>query len=214
MAIKVISFDVDGTLFNTDEIYFKYLQKILHNIGFDIDRVFYAQHGYDDCIYSLSLSNKNIILVKQKMGEFYYSDKILKYVRMRRGVLSALKRLSRIFYLAIGSGEEKSQILRYISHFSLTKFFTFIGHGALVHRRKSNPNYFLSIANYYKVKPNECLHIGDNLIDQQALNAGVFVAIIPTRYSKDFSFDSRCHLLKNIGLLPRFLEQEFNIVVP
>ncbi|MDO8658459.1 MAG: HAD family phosphatase [Candidatus Levybacteria bacterium] len=207
MSIKVISFDVDGVLFNTDEIYFIYLRKALRKIGAKINQAFYIHHGYDDCIYDLSLSKKDIAKVKQVIQKQYYNDSILSCMRMKNGVLPALKSLSEKFKFAIGSGENKLQIERYLNHFSLTDFFSFIGHSALVKGRKSNPAYFRAITDFYGVKPNECLHVGDNLIDQYALNAHMHVVIIPTKYSKYLSFDSRCHILKNIKLLPRLLSQ-------
>jgi len=209
MQIKVVIFDVDGVLFNTDEIYFTYLRKVLQEIGVKIDKKFYALHGYDDCIYSLSLSRKDIAAVKGKMRKRYYGDGMIAQMRMNNGIVAVLKSLSRIVQLATGSGEEKSQIERYLNYFSLSRFFTFIGHGRLVPGRKGNPEYFYAIADYYRVKPNECLHVGDTLTDQYALQAGVSVAIVPTQFSKYLSFDPRCHMLESIELLPLLLKHEF-----
>ena len=209
MRIKVVIFDVDGVLFNTDEIYFTYLQKALQEIGVQIDQKFYALHGYDDCIFSLSLSRKDIASVKGKMRERYYGDGMIAHLRMNNGILPVLKSLSRVMQLATGSGEKKSQIERYLKHFSLSKLFTFIGHGRLVPGRKGNPAYFYAIADYYRVKPNECLHVGDTLTDQHALQAGVSVAIVPTQFSKYLSFDPRCHMLESIESLPLLLKHEF-----
>lgn len=209
MQIKVVIFDVDGVLFNTDEIYFTYLQKVLQEIGVQIDPEFYAVHGFDDCIYSLSLSRKQITQVKKKMNECYYGDRMIANMKMKNGVLSVLKNLSRMVHLATGSGENKSQIQRYLKHFSLSEFFSFIGHGRLVPGRKSNPAYFYAIANHYGVRPNECLHVGDTLTDQYALQAGLPVAIVPTKYSKYLTFDPRCHMLQSIESLPLIFKNEF-----
>lgn len=210
MTIKVIIFDVDGVIFNTDVVYFNYLQKILKELGIHIDQMFYIQNDYDDCIYKLSLPKKTIAIVRQRMDECYYNDNILANVQLRDGILPMLQQLSQSVHLAIGSGEKKSQIERYLNHFSISNFFSFVGHGALVKGRKNNPAYFHTIATHYRVKPQECLHVGDNLIDQLALQAGVSVAIIPTPYSKHLSFDPRCHLLKNIKSLPLLLKRKFS----
>ncbi|MEK7092004.1 MAG: HAD family phosphatase, partial [Patescibacteria group bacterium] len=207
MPIKVIIFDVDGVLFNTDEIYFMYLQKTLREIGIKIDQEFYAFHGYDDCIYSLSLSQREIAAVKKKMKKRYYGDGMITHVRMNSGILPILKSLFPVMRLAIGSGEKKSQIQKYLDHFFISEFFTFIGHGRLVPGRKSNPAYFYAIANHYGVKPSECLHIGDSLVDQYAFRAGMQVAIIQTPYFKYLSFDPRCHILKSIESLPLLLKR-------
>ena len=75
----------------------------------------------------------------------------------------------------------------------------------MVPGRKSNPKYFLTIARHYGVLPKDCLHVGDTQIDQYALDAGVPVIIIPTKYSRHIAFDPRCRILKSIGALPSVL---------
>gem|GEM_PF-3496493 len=202
---KVIIFDVDGLLFNTDDLMFTELQRALAEFDVTIDEAFYATHGYDDCIYALNLSGEHLMTVQRNVRARYYTDDLLPRVREKPGVLETLQHLSPSFSLAIGSGETREQIERYLGHFSLSGFFSFIGHGAMVPNRKSNPEYFFTIAKHYGVLPQDCLHVGDTQIDQNALNAGVPVAIIPTRFSRHITFDPRCHILKSMKELPELL---------
>lgn len=202
---KVIIFDVDGLLFNTDELMFLELRRALKEIGIPIDEAFYANHGYDDCIYALDLPKEQSETIMQTVRKRYYNDKILKYVRLKPGVLETLQVLSHSFPLAIGSGEAKEQIERYLCHFSIADHFSFIGHGMMVPNRKSNPEYFYTIARHFSVSPGECLHVGDTIIDQNALKAGTPVVIIPTRYSRHIAFDPRCRILDSIDQLPHML---------
>lgn len=202
---KVIIFDVDGLLFNTDELMFIELQRALAESGVFIDESFFADHDYDDCVYALGLSKEQLDAVLQKIRTRYYSDEILPHVRMRHGVPETLKRLSSSFLLAIGSGEAEVQINRYLRHFSIEDYFSFIGHGKTVPRRKDNPEYFFTIAKHFGVSPEECLHVGDSLYDQQALKAGVPVVIIPTKFSGRMTFDPRCRILDSIDQLPQLL---------
>lgn len=206
MRTKVIIFDVDGILFNTDEVFFSCLQSALQSIGSTIDEEFFIQHNYDDSLYHLGLRPDQIDSILQRLSATYYNDAILSHIQMKPSVHSVLDRLAPSFRLATGSGETKSQIQRYLRHFDLEKYFTFIGHGGLVEGRKGNPQYFQSIAKHYGVSPEECLHIGDTLTDQLALKAGVPVVIIPTKYSSHVTFDPRCSVLSNIEELPAFLE--------
>jgi len=202
---KVIIFDVDGLLFNTDELMFIELQRALAELGISIDESFFADHDYDDCVYALGLSKERLDAVLQKIRTRYYSDEILPHVRMRHGVSETLKLLSSSFPLAIGSGEAKEQIGRYLRHFSIEDYFSFIGHGKTVPQRKNNPEYFFTIARHFGVSPEECLHVGDSLYDQQALKAGVPVVIIPTKFSRHCAFDPRCQILESIEELPSVL---------
>lgn len=204
--IKVIIFDVDGVLFNTDELYFQYLQHALVKRGVEITEEFFTYNGYDDCIYELDLPKKLIDDVLQNMHAKYYQDDILQDVHMKDGVLSVLKGLLGSQQIATGSGEKQFQIERYLRHFAIDEYFSFIGHGSLVEGKKSNPEYFHTIANHFGVLPQECLHIGDNLYDQNGLAAGVNVAIIPTKYSSHITFDKRCHMLRSITEVPKLIE--------
>ena len=205
MNVKVVIFDVDGVLFDTDEVYFRYLKQALGNIGRVIDEEFYALHGYDDCLYELDLSEEQIRDVLLELKERYYSDDILRDIRLKKDVMSVLKHLSCSLRLATGSGEHKVQIERYLRHFGITEYFSFIGHGALVEGRKRNPEYFHAIARHFGVQPDECLHIGDSPYDQHALAAGVNVAIIPTKYSSHIKFDPRCHVLHGMIGVPKLI---------
>ena len=203
--IKVAIFDVDGVLFDTDEVYFRYLQQALRRIGKDIDEEFYAYHGYDDCFYELDLSEQQIQGVLTELRERYYSDDIVREIRLKEDVRSVLQNLSGFLGIAAGSGEHKYQIERYLRHFDIAKYFSFIGHSSLVEGRKSNPEYFRAIARHFGVHPKECLHIGDSPHDQHGLAAGVNVAIIPTKYSSHITFDLRCHMLGGMRDVPKLV---------
>lgn len=203
--IKVAIFDVDGVLFDTDEVYFRYLRQALERIGTDIDEEFYALHGYDDCLYKLDLSEEHIRDVLAELQEKYYDGDVVRDIRMKEDVRAVLRHLSGSLSLATGSGERKTQIERYLRHFDVEKYFSFIGHGALVEGRKGNPEYFRTIARHFGVEPEECLHIGDNPLDQHGLAAGVNVAIIPTKYSFHITFDPRCHVLEGVRNVPKLV---------
>ncbi len=204
--IKIAIFDVDGVLFDTDEVYFRYLRKALERIGKDIDEDFYTIHGYDDCLYELGLSEEQILDVLAELQEKYYSDDIVRDIRMKKDVQPVLRDLSRSLSIATGSGERREQIERYLHHFDIAQYFSFLGHGDLTEGRKGNPAYFRAIARHFGVEPGECLHIGDNPHDQHGLAAGVNVAIIPTKYSSHVAFDPRCHMLEGLKDVPQLVK--------
>ena len=207
MPTRVIIFDVDGLLFNTDEVLFRELQKSLRLLDVEIDEAFYAHNKYDDCIYALNISEGQRQEVLRSLRSRYHTDAILEQVELKSGVRETLATLASQYKLATGSGEEKEQIERYLRRFDIGEYFSFIGHGTMVPGRKSNPAYFQTIADFYDVPLSHCLHVGDTEIDQQALHAGVPVAIIPTKYSKHITFDPRCHMLESIRELPLLLRQ-------
>lgn len=205
-SFKVIIFDVDGTLLNTDELYFQLLKDELDKLNVSFSERQYAIYGLDDSIFHLGLAEKTAQQVRNNVLKNYYSDLILKRLRFKQGAFSIIRSLSKQYKLAIGSGEKIEQIERYLKYQNLNQYFQFVGHGGLVLNRKSNPEYFKHIAKFFKVKPEECLMIGDSVFDAEAVKAGCKVVIIPSKFTKHCVFNEQCIILNSIEALPHFLK--------
>lgn len=194
---KVIIFDVDGTILNTDRLYFQILKQELNKIGVSINAREYGINGLDDVIFHIGLDEKMIYQVKNNIYEKYYSDQTTKKIRFKKGALAVIDQLSKNYQLAIGSGEKKEKIEGYLKYLNIDHYFSFIGHGKLVPNRKSNPEYFRKITRFFKVKPKECLVVGDSIFDAEAIKVGCSVVIIPTEFTKYCIFEN-CFVLKEI----------------
>mgnify|MGYP001593552769 CR=1 FL=1 len=205
-SFKVIIFDIDGTLLNTDELYFQLLKHELKKLNVSFNEKQYAVYGLDDSVFHLGLDKKTAQRVRDNVLKNYYNDKIFDKLRFKKGAHSIVRLLSKQYKLAIGSGEKIEQIERYLKYRNLNQYFQFIGHGGLVANRKSNPDYFRYIANFFKVKPEECLMVGDSIFDADAIKAGCKVVIIPSRFTKHCRFDKHCYIFQNIKELPLFLK--------
>ena len=205
-GVKVIIFDIDGTLLNTDELYFQLLKHELGKLNISFNEKQYALYGLDDAVFHLGLDKKTAQRVRDNVLKNYYNDKIFDKLRFKKGAYSVISSLAKQYKLAIGSGEKIKQIKRYLKHQNLNQYFQFIGHGGLVLNRKSNPDYFRHIAKFFKVKPEECLMVGDSLFDAHAIGAGCRVIIIPSKFTKHCVFNKKCVILSNIKKLPLFLK--------
>ncbi|EKE19387.1 MAG: phosphatase/phosphohexomutase [uncultured bacterium] len=206
-SIKVIIFDIDGTLLNTDELYFKLLKHELNKLDVSFNEKQYALYGLDDSVFHLGLDEKIAQKVRGNVLRNYYNDQILKKLKFKKGARSVIHSLSKQYKLAIGSGEKIEQIERYLKYQNLNQYFQFIGHGGLVPDRKSNPDYFWQIAKFFKVRPEECLMVGDSVFDAGGIKAGCSVVIIPSKFTKHCTFDKQCFVLNNIQALHLFLKK-------
>lgn len=212
-SFKVIIFDIDGTLLNTDELYFQLLKDKLNKLNVSLNEKQYALYGLDDSVFHLGLDAKIAQRVRDNVLKNYYNDQIRRKLRFKKGARSIIHSLSKQYKLAIGSGEKIEQIERYLKYKNLNRYFQFIGHGGLVPNRKSNPHYFRHIAKFFKVKPEECLMVGDSIYDTGALNAGSKVIIIPSKFTKHCTFDKQCFILDNIKALPTFLKKQADMCI-
>lgn len=205
-SLKVIIFDIDGTLLNTDELYFQLLKRELSKLHISINEQQFALLGLDDSVFHVGLDEKTAQKVRENTLREYYKDQIFEKLRFKKGALKVIRLLAEKYLLAIGSGEKLKQIRRYLKYQHLGCYFQFIGHGGLVHDRKSNPEYFRKIARFFKVKPEECLMVGDSRYDIEAVKVGCTVVIIPSKFTKHYPFDKNCVILNDIKDLVRFLE--------
>lgn len=205
-SLKVIIFDIDGTLLNTDELYFQLLKRELNKLNISFSEKQYALYGLDDSVFHLGLDEKTAQRVRDNVLKNYYNDQILKKLKFKKGARSIIRSLAKQYKLAIGSGEKIEQIKRYLKYQNLNRYFQFIGHGGLVLNRKSNPDYFRHIAKFFTVKPEECLMVGDSVFDADAVKAGCKVVIIPSKFTKHCVFNEECVILNNIKKLPLFLK--------
>ncbi|MDD4352394.1 MAG: HAD-IA family hydrolase [Candidatus Gracilibacteria bacterium] len=206
--IKVIAFDVDGTILNTDEIYFNILKKQLLEEGVCLSKKFYGKYGLDDSLYSLNLDPILTKSVKQKVTHDYYHNDQLANIKLKTGVFETIQTLSRDYQLAIASGEKLGRIKKYLTYFNLEHYIDFIAHGELVEGRKDNPEYFLRIANYYGVTPQECLMIGDSVTDLKATEVGFQTLIIPTEFTQHATWSNDVIFLNSADEIPRYLKDK------
>ena len=205
--IKIIIFDIDGTLLNTDELYFQLLKSELKKYNISLTEAQYGTFGLDDAVFHVGLDSSAVQKVRDRVLRSYYNDQIVKKLRFKKGAYKIIHELSKSYQLAIGSGERMDQIKRYLNHKNLWEYFKFIGHGGLVLGRKSNPQYFYTIARFFKAKPEECLMVGDSIYDTSALEAGCRVIIIQSKFTKYCTFNNKCLILDDLEELRKILKR-------
>ena len=94
-SIKVIIFDIDGTLLNTDELYFQLLKHELGEINISLSEKEYALYGLDDSVFHLGLDKKTAQRVRDNVEKNYYNDQILKKLRFKKGAFEIIRSLSK-----------------------------------------------------------------------------------------------------------------------
>lgn len=202
---KLIIFDVDGTLLNTDEIYFRLLKEQLKKHSIDLTERFYGLNDLEDSVYELGLSEEVSEAIKEEIRGYYYSDEILQKLEFKKDVQKTLDVLSKDFRFAIGSGEREGQIKKYLAHKGVADIFEFVGHGQIVEGRKSNPEYFQIIADNCGVSLDDCIMVGDTLHDFNATKLGCRTILIPSVYTRHMIFPEEAELIKTFSELPEYL---------
>lgn len=187
MKLKLVIFDMDGLMYDTETIGLECLTKAAKKFGYTIDREFglssIGMNAYD---YRK--------MVKAKFGDDYPFDQVSHESRMTRmshfrkygiAVKPGLKEL--IDYLkennvkiALASSSSKETIDEYNRLAGFDDCFDFIIAGDMVIHSKPDPEIFLKVLEHFKVAKQEALVLEDSRNGIMAsYNAQIPVICVP-----------------------------------
>lgn len=169
MGNKLIIFDFDGVIVETEFSTFSYYQALLnrdYNIALrDEDFRYKVGRKSVDFFKDVLGPKFNLDLVSQlvdKKRSDFQSD-IRKYVTLMPGVRELLSALSEMdVTVALGSQNESEFILECLKEFSLTDYFAMIKGRQDIKKLKPDPEIFQSIAIAFDIAPSEAVVIEDS----------------------------------------------------
>lgn len=176
--IRLICFDVDGTLSDTDEQYLRriapWLKPLAPLLGQD------ATTLARSLVYRLETPGNLALAGLDRLGldslANQISERIDRLVASRRrpaflmigGAQEMLTELYPRYPLAVVSARGRRKTLAFLEHFHLTGYFQHIVTGQTCRRTKPHPDPILWAARQAGVSPSECLMVGDTTVDIRA----------------------------------------------
>ena len=172
--VKALCFDVDGTLSDTDDLYSNHISDFLPSFLFhepeQIARrlVMWAEApgnallGMTDTI---GLDDEMVALINWISRNRKWPDKQFLLVP---GVDVLLSQLKRRYPMSVVSARDEKATIRFLEKFDLVKYFDAVITGLSAERTKPYPDPILLAAQKMRVKPEECLMIGDTTVDIRA----------------------------------------------
>lgn len=187
MKLKLVIFDMDGLMFDTETIGEKCLKQAAKEFGYDIKPEFYRQ------LIGVNIHDHKL-KVKAEFGDDYPTNKILalaKEIKMAYfyeyglPIKSGLKEL--IAYLksvgikiAVASSSSGDLIDEYLKLTKLENIFDYIISGDKVVHSKPNPEIFLKVVAHFGFNKEEALVLEDSTNGILAShNANIPVVCIP-----------------------------------
>lgn len=218
MIIKMIIFDLDGTLVDTIEGIGFSMNKVLENHGFPIHsieayRAFVGNGLRNLTKTTLPKDNRNEETINKCYKEMLevYSQFYSMGISLYPGIESLLDKLTEEGYTFAINTNKNQRITEYIVEKLLSKwrFIKIIGDEG-GYPRKPDPTAALAIASQGGVEPNECMYVGDSEVDYKtAIEAGMESVLVL------WGFRSREELIR---LNPRTMiakpNEIFNILNP
>ena len=181
---KIVIFDMDGVLVDTETGYYKRLESFLISRGYAIPRAVL------DRLVGES-SRKTFSILKQADPAFYDSEETYcrDYQAYRQGqrinyrelanphvhqTLNQLKNAG--WHLALASSSPRANIEQVLRELVILPLFDVIASGDDFRESKPNPEIYLHVAEQLRIKPQECTVIEDSTYGiQAAVRAGMRV---------------------------------------
>jgi HAD superfamily hydrolase (TIGR01509 family) len=176
---KLIIFDLDGVLLNSEKLYMDMNQKFFRELGAEIDM---EEH---QTFVGIS-ANKMWGYIKEKaklhqsVDELKELEKQLKFKTLQEtdlipteGVVDFLDLLkTRHATLAMASSGLRKNIDLILGKLKVTRYFNLIVSGEEVAKGKPEPDIFLKVSDHFKKKPADCIVIEDSTNGVKAAKAG------------------------------------------
>ncbi|MBP2652774.1 MAG: HAD-superfamily hydrolase, subfamily variant 3 [Firmicutes bacterium] len=184
--IKAVIFDLDGTLIDSEPIYF------------ETDKKLFAEYGVN---YDLAMKNKyigigSVKMVEELKAQYQIKDSVetvvekhnqryLEIAREKTQVFPEMKRLLELlkeqqYLIAVASGSSPEVIDIVLGSVDLRKFFSVVISAEEVKQGKPAPDIFLEVASQWGIKGEQCLVVEDSRYGVMAAkSAGMYCVAIP-----------------------------------
>lgn len=199
--IKVILFDVDGTLIDTDELIINSYKELFRRFRPEYKLTKEEEISFLGPTLASMFPKyfKEDFELLFSVYRNYSHDHMREYSFVYDSAIEVIEYLKEKGYrLGVVTSRFKSSVMSVLNEFDLTKYFEIIISLDDVMNPKPNPEGINKCLEYFKVSPSECLYIGDNLNDYKAsIAANVRTALVSWARGRDNSLLNPDILLKS-----------------
>ncbi|UCD03267.1 MAG: HAD family hydrolase [Candidatus Aenigmatarchaeota archaeon] len=194
--IKLVMFDFDGVLVDSNEAWADIYDKAAKATGLEKDITYdqLRQHYGKPYIEVLRAGVPELVGDEKAMDEMYKSfvelassEDFVSSFRSIKGLKNSLANLKKRFKLAVGSGNTKRSINRFLHKLGLHEYFDLVVAGDEVSKGKPDPDMLIKAMEHFRVRPEEAVYVGDAKADIiAAKRAGIAsIAVLTGALSKE-----------------------------
>ena len=192
--VKVVAFDCDGVLFDTEQSNRAYYNEILNFLGqpnlSPEQFAFVHMHTLDESLAYLFDDDKRLAAAYAYRKTMNYSE-FFKFMKIESGLIPLLKKLRPQIKTAIATNRTDT-ISSLLEAFELRDLFDLVISSSDVLLPKPHPDALLKILAYFHIRPDQALYVGDSNVDESAAtSAGIkLIAYRNKALSSAFHIDS------------------------
>ncbi len=190
--IRVVAFDCDGVLFNTEKANRVYYNRLLERMGkppmtreqFE----FIHMHVVDESLAFLFQDEEELREIRAYRETVDYLP-FLKYMEMEPDLLPLLRWLRPGWKTAIATNRSDT-IEPLLEEYGLREHFDLVVGALDVSRPKPDPEALLKILAHFDAAPHQVIYVGDSVLDEMAAKA----ADIPLAAYGDPTLSAKFHI--------------------
>lgn len=196
--IKAVIFDFDGTLVDTESIWYQVYKEILfeeYSLELPLEQFSKCIGTTDEVLYAYIQEGTGKKVDRNKLEEavkqrFFGQKEMLE---VREGVLEKIKEAEEQgLKIALASSSSREWVDGFLEQFKLKSYFSVIKTREDVEKVKPDPALYLKALQDLEVEPFEALAIEDSANGAlAAISAGMYCAVIPNQVTAQLEFHEK-----------------------
>ena len=171
--ISAVIFDCDGVLFDSRQANVNYYNQVLANFGLkpmtEEEVTFVHMHTADESIRYIFKGTSYVEQARAYRMQMDYTP-FIKHMIMEPGLKELLKILRPQYGLAVATNRSDT-IGEVLESNGLKEFFDIVVSSLDVAIPKPHPEAVYKILDFFSIFPEQCLYVGDSLVDWQTAKA-------------------------------------------
>ena len=162
---KLALFDMDGTLFDTNEVNYRAYKEALATFGFQFEHAFWYSNcigrHYKDFLADIGITDERILKDIHRLKKDCYK-KYLHYAQENHHLFEIINLIKPSYYVALVTTASGQNVADILNTFNKTEAFDKIFTQEDVTNMKPDPECYLKAMNYFKVKPEDTIIFEDS----------------------------------------------------
>ena len=190
MNIKVVAFDCDGVMFDTEKANKAFYNRILNHLGMPNitpEQFSYANMHTAEKVLAYLMNDSERFEAAQAFRQEIGYLPFIPFMEIEPYLKPVLKKLRLKYNTAIATNRADS-IDHVLKEFDLGAYFDFVVSALDVKRPKPHPEPLNKILEHYGLKPNQMVYVGDSELDEIAARAAGTYLVAYNNRSLDADF--------------------------
>ena len=170
---KLALFDLDGTLFNTDDVNYLSYRDALLPFDIKLDREFFVKkcngRSYKDFLPGIMGGKEHIEEVHDKKMDLYV--KYLGEAKINSHLFDIIRSLKETYYIAIVTTASKKNTEDILNHFKVGELFDYCITKEDIKITKPDPEGFLSAMKHFNISASDTVIFEDSDVGIEAARA-------------------------------------------